>query len=346
MSQQKKARPLAERWSDDEFVIGTQADSDATEGSPDWPIAAVVESDLDLVLLIEMHANPLFRRRLLEYIFGADVQDHRFIGAWRNTYDPATGETDVLMLVEHPVGHRTALLIEDKINAQLQPRQAERYLERGEQGRNAGRWDEFRTVLVAPASYITESTSVTWQRTLTVETAIELMSVGKSPYSVPLIKILRRAISAKNKPLVENAAATEFWAAYLSYAAEHFSELEVALAKEGPKGLGAIWPIFGSQTLKDSRISIRHKDDAARVDLIVPKCAVARLNAAVGTILPEGMIITQGGKDAVIRVQVPPRKLTEAFNTQVFNVKGIFEGGIRLLDFYKIHRSTLEGLVF
>src|SRR5260370_1678836 len=67
------------------------------------------------------------------------------------------GEADLTVVYRRSEGdrERVAILIEDKIRAEFQPRQAERYRERGKHGTGKGKeWDRYWTCLVAAESYL------------------------------------------------------------------------------------------------------------------------------------------------------------------------------------------------
>ncbi len=111
------------------------------------------ERDLDLILLEELHAGNDFASWLAERI---GLKGHRFTDAEHSVsakLDAKWGETDVLAFFVRGT-ERVAVLIEDKIAASFQERQAERYHERGRALVSEGRATHYRTVLVAPKSYL------------------------------------------------------------------------------------------------------------------------------------------------------------------------------------------------
>ena len=64
-----------------------------------------------------------------------------------------TGETDITVELNTGQMLPTVLLIENKITAQFQPNQADRYREKGEKFVSKNMVADFRTVLVSPANY-------------------------------------------------------------------------------------------------------------------------------------------------------------------------------------------------
>ena len=117
-------------------------------------IECVAERDIDLLLLEELHVSAAFRSWLLAEVFEPDVRCNKFLGAWHSVSDPALGESDLIILLEDAGGSRTALLIENKIDAPPQPEQAARYRLRGQLGVEDGSWAKFRTCMTAPQAYL------------------------------------------------------------------------------------------------------------------------------------------------------------------------------------------------
>jgi len=115
-------------------------------------VDSVCERDIDLLFLVELFGSPRFRQRLINYAAG--WSERAFVGAWRGFLGPSGDETDILLVVDSETLGQAALMIENKIDAIFQDRQAERYRERGEDGVASGLWDTFRTVLFAPRLYL------------------------------------------------------------------------------------------------------------------------------------------------------------------------------------------------
>lgn len=116
----------------------------------DRPPVKTHEVNIDQLVVEELHASADFRRWLLERLI--DESDHEFIGAWQSLMTE-TGEADVAVGFRVD-GERLIVLIEDKIYAPEQPRQEERYRERGNNLIESGDWDAFTTVLLAPEEYL------------------------------------------------------------------------------------------------------------------------------------------------------------------------------------------------
>jgi hypothetical protein len=70
------------------------------------------------------------------------------------------GETDIEVIYEYE-NEKHAILIEDKISAEPQPDQAERYKNRGEKDVREGRYVDFVTFIVAPQRYLDNPANMT-----------------------------------------------------------------------------------------------------------------------------------------------------------------------------------------
>ncbi|WP_280535730.1 PD-(D/E)XK nuclease family protein [Halopenitus sp. POP-27] len=118
----------------------------------DRAITHVLERDVDLFVIQLLQTSPGFRNWFFEHLEPEDKPD-QFLGIEHSVTD-TKGESDIVFGVETQDGQRYLLLIENKIDAAKQERQAERYYERGQSYVANRSWDEFRVGLIAPARYI------------------------------------------------------------------------------------------------------------------------------------------------------------------------------------------------
>ena len=133
--------------------------------NPNDPPFNAKERDIDLMLLEEMHCSPTFVSWIAEC---ARLKGASLHVAHHSVYR-GNGETDILALIDTPDG-RVALMIEDKIGAEMQPQQAERYRERGKALCDAdGSLKCYRTLLCAPQTYLLGVPDKDWDATLSFE---------------------------------------------------------------------------------------------------------------------------------------------------------------------------------
>ena len=126
-------------------------------------LEAVYERDIDLLLLEEMHASTQFRRWLEQTIIGDQVEEASFIEACHSicgVTPGGSGESDLILLFSDATNQRWAIPIENKVTAAAQPEQAFRYRERGMHGVETGKWQRFKTAIIAPELYLSRGSDV------------------------------------------------------------------------------------------------------------------------------------------------------------------------------------------
>ena len=112
-------------------------------------IKSLKENDIDMLLLKEFNVNSEFSSWFLSTTFSKRKASD-CIGAWHSVSDPELGESDLIVLYQDGF----AILIENKIDAPVQPEQGNRYIERGGKGVDEGMWGSFGTCMVAPERYL------------------------------------------------------------------------------------------------------------------------------------------------------------------------------------------------
>jgi len=111
------------------------------------------ERDFDLMILEELHSDSGFSEWFSDAL---GLNGAKFISAEHSVSADAAGtwgETDVLAYFAIET-NRIAVLIENKIAARFQERQAERYHERARDIIAKGLANDYRTILIAPQSYL------------------------------------------------------------------------------------------------------------------------------------------------------------------------------------------------
>ena len=186
---------------------------------------SINERDLDLVLMIALHSSSAFRAALVKRL--ADVPIAGFISARRGVYDQQ-GETDILLEIRTESGERLAILIEDKIDASFQPRQAQRCRVRGEMGQTRDNWDRFLTCLCAPKRYALPHVG-DWDRVLLLEDVADMLATHDEPFAAFLSSALRQAVDKHERGgFVPNLQATAFWKRYADLYQLEFRDLRMS----------------------------------------------------------------------------------------------------------------------
>jgi len=192
-------------------------------------------------------------------------------GAWHSVTDAVLGESDILAIYKN----RHAVLIENKIDAVVQPEQGERYIKRGQKGIDSGLWDSFSTCMVAPDLYFQkEGDAKVYDTTLSYEVIAEWFAsrVEDSLRNKWKQYLLREAIEQNRRgyTIVPDERVTDFWRNYWLLAQEKFPELE--MKKPGLKPANSDWPVFSPAVLS-KQISIVHKLSRGDVDMQIQTAA-------------------------------------------------------------------------
>lgn len=119
--------------------------------------ANVHERDIDLLLLEELVTSLEFFQWFSSRMLGTSANGVKLLNAQHSVKrgnKGERGESDIEVLLQDRNGDKVYLLVENKINAILQERQAERYQRHGQQYRDNDNCKRFRVALVAPEYYL------------------------------------------------------------------------------------------------------------------------------------------------------------------------------------------------
>ena len=173
-------------------------------------INGVRESDVDLMLLLLIRTAPEFRNWLVQHAeVGLGVEE--FYGV-KKSVSGSQGETDLAVGLKTSDGKRRLILIEDKIDADAQERQAERYFERGEAYMERGHWDSFHVFLIAPDHYPGEYERENYEVIIDLSEIIKSLD-GFDHIAKPIVtEVLQRAIEKRpsDDSVFTNKIATRF----------------------------------------------------------------------------------------------------------------------------------------
>lgn len=301
---------------------------------PEIRLRGVSERDVDLLLVEEMAASGGFRAWFAAKV-GIDPESELSVVA--RSVVSSTGESDVELTFQS-AAQTTRLLLENKIDATLQPRQRERYSERGEAYVGSRLCDRFMTVLIAPQAY--SPTASGFDARVTYEELCEwfrgqLESDSRAPYKLALLdQALER--SSKGWTLVPDPNATSFWQRYWRVATEVAPDLNMPAPRPKPATSGFIR--FRPAQLP-SGVELLHKVPYGNVDLQFSGMAstageFARRHAGQ---LMSGMRIEAAGKSLVVRMSVPPAAVEAPFESSATAVRQALNAAQLLLAWYEEH---------
>lgn len=296
-------------------------------------LEAITERDMDLLLLEEFHVSEPFRLWFAGKVLDEEARGLRFVNAWHSITDGSLGESDLLVLFANPDDRVSAILVENKVDAPLQPDQAQRYAERGHAGVQRGDWHRFKTVIVAPSGYLARGgDTAKFDAQLSYEMIKDWfdhhLSEVRAAYRS---KVLQMAIkqSRRGPPARIDERVTKFYRDYWGCARREFPEL--AMKEPTEKRAGSNWAGFHPKDLGKDRW-IWHKMDIGRVDLEIKGAAasVDHLRAKYGLYLASDTTIEKAGKSAAIRIPVPVLDMFAPFEEQTDKARAGMRAAYRL----------------
>lgn len=320
---------------------GWDSESNGAEGSAPSQgllrIAGVSERDIDLLLLEEFTASVDFAQWFLKQIGDDSHAQYKPVGAQRSVTQ-SVGESDLLVALSSGSGHTKYLLIENKIAAGFQPRQAARYQERGRGYQDQGLCNWYSTVLVAPSAYLGDTANRRgFDAVLSYENLLSWFTEhgalgSRATYKTALLSSAISKAKYGYQP-VEDAPVTDFWYAYWRLAVQVAPELEMQEPKSKPSRAGFIY--FRPNVLPRG-VAVVHKLRHGFLDLQFAGLGqqLSKLRAEFGDRLLPGMTIARAAKSGAIRQKVPAFDTGRDFVDQAENARRCLEQARHLLRWY------------
>jgi hypothetical protein len=301
-------------------------------------LEAVYERDVDLLLLEEMHVSTPFRRWLESAIIGEQLEEASFIDAYHSICDVTSGgagESDLVLLFSDANNQRWAILIENKVSAAAQPEQGVRYRRRGIHGVESGKWQRFKTAIIAPELYLSRGSDVAnFDAKLSYEQVRGWFDqcVECDPDRAAFkSKVLQLAIDQSRRGYIPkmDERVTKFYHDYWEFVTREFPEL--CMDDPGEKQSGSHYAGFRPKNLPPYR-KLWHDLVGGYVDLYVGKTdSLQRLEMNHGSRLESDMQIVKVGKTiAAIRIPVPEMDIAAPFEVQTKEAGQAMEAVSRL----------------
>lgn len=241
------------------------------------------------------------------------------------------------------MGQTQRLLIENKVNAQLQPRQAERYQARGQTYITRAECGAFLTVLVAPRAYLGPLGSprgfdscVSYEQVR--QWFIDQPELGaRAHYKISLLSAAINKGSAVYHGK-EDDAVTAFWRDYWSYVSEHAPQW--LMPRPGPKPAGSTFIQVHPSDLP-SGVNLLHKLSTGHADLQFSGYGerLVELHDAFSAKMDTNMVIAPAGNSGVIRIRIPMVNVGIAFSEQLAEIVEGIDALRQLHRWWKTHGS-------
>lgn len=300
-------------------------------------IECIQERDIDLLLMEEFECNEEFRAWFLERIEPNSSAGSKLAGVWHSIKEAELGESDIIVCFDTETNSRMAVLIENKIDAELQPDQPERYLERGRIGKERGYWDEFRTCIIAPIRYVKTTDTSAFQRQITYEELLHWFSENSNEGCRIAFKskLVKEAIEKNRRgyQVVEHSEVTAFWFQYWGLVNTEFSDLQ--MPKPVKKGWKADWPEFYPANISSgTRLIHKMRDGFVDLQFAGRGNDFDNFIETVGPLLEEDMVCKKRGESAAVSIEVPSVDRFKPFSEQRASVYRAIDAARRLAKWY------------
>jgi hypothetical protein len=231
------------------------------------PGPTVQEVHIDFLLEEEFSVDLNFLQRFIEAAgqHGAPLQVQRV----EHSVSDNHGEADLIVVYQEVEGSgdRVAILIEDKIRAGFQPRQPDRYHERGESGKGI-RWNRYWTCLIAPKSYARSNSDHGFDAVVTLEQITEWIAATEPKRREFKVRAIDQAIKKAEGSGVQvvDQEMTAFRKSHYAFFEEFFADQreDVQMRLPADTWWGDAWFEIRSRLLP-SGAYINHKSQAGFV---------------------------------------------------------------------------------
>jgi hypothetical protein len=306
------------------------------------PISWIRERDIDLLICSELHANShlqaLFARK-------CGFQSQEFQGAWVSHVE-LEGENDLILAYGRESSVYLAL-VENKIDAPLQPNQGARYTQRARRWEREPNVSLVATILMAPARYQSPTGAQRFDARVDYEEVAQALVASADPRSSFLSRTLRAGIEAAHRGYVAipDATTTDMWMACWDISTKIAPRLN--FDSPGAKPRKSTWFYFrrADGFAGDSwrTAVVVFKAERGQVDLQFGGLTKDQLARLAEGFLTNDMQVVRAAKSASIRIQVNAIDFSADPRTQLKATTEGFSACERLRDFFVTHRVRLVG---
>ncbi|MEY9185778.1 hypothetical protein ABIG06_007333 [Bradyrhizobium sp. USDA 326] len=306
------------------------------------PIERKYERDLDLLLAEEFAVNPAFAERFKALTKFAS-EPATIANFWVSKSD-SLGESDLIVVYQRGDGSRFGLLIEDKVDANFQPDQAQRYRLRANRDRSDGVYADFELVLCAPDHYLQSRNDLDgFDRQISLEQIAEMLDAEGDARAAYRAGFLKTAGTKRINAWVreDDIATNAFWDAAYDLASHHFPILELKPLK---LTRNSAWITIRPHDLPTmpKHVYVSLKGDKGRVDLTFANTTAHMFQQLIKEFLEPKMTVHQTGAAAAIRLKSPEFTIANGIDEGIPKVKAAFEASSRLIQFYRAFRPELD----
>ena len=241
--------------------------------------ASIVERDMDLLFLEEFAASQEFAALFLnkcgveefevERVIHSLHQDGEGCAIAQMKGETSRGESDMTVIYRCH-SERRALLIEDKIDACVQPHQRQRYEKRGLEAVESGEYVAFDVFLVAPEGYLGTSAAAGYENVVSYESIRDYFLRQGTVRSMFKAAMVARDIDkqkARSAIKIPNEQVTDFFDSYVHYVTANYPSYSLETPSGRQRGSKSSWMVYATRM---QGVKIKHKVRGC-VDLVFKK---------------------------------------------------------------------------
>ena len=302
--------------------------------------SSVEERDMDTLFLELIGSDKDFLKIFIDKVENIKGQSFEVQSIELSKSDN-DGESDITVIIEGN-GIKHGLLIEDKINADAQEEQCNRYTLRGEKGIKNGDYQDFFVFIVSPQKYYDlDSEAKKYDHFVSYEECRDYLKTKDiTLYQIWLQQFEQAIEKAKKHSSTEfNEDVNAFFNKYADYQKSNFSDLDLATNTKSSNGY---WPHFRT---KNKDFYILHKANFGCVDLTINGAGdktsdMKLLESCLHKFGFSEMKVVKTGKSASVRIEVPEFKFTSQFSDDMYPVFDKCFSAVRrlleLMDFIEV----------
>lgn len=296
----------------------------------------VRERDMDFLIMRQFAEDKTFVKEL--FLSKIGISDDFEVLEVSHSVKTSDGESDIVVVIEH-AGEKIGLLIEDKVNADPQENQADRYLIRGGKEKQKKTYKGFYTFIMAPRTYLyeDEENKKVRRKASGYEFVIPYEAMTGYLHSEFDLAVIKSAVDPKRQRYtpIRDDAVTEFWTKMYDFVEEKYGDcLHLQGEKGESRGNAAHWATINIESNK--RIVIKFNRDC--VDLEIGGMAGSFLEFCKKNqpqVEGHGFSLWPAGDSLAVRAYIKHIDLQLPFEEQKPQVEEAFEVALRLMELAK-----------
>jgi hypothetical protein len=276
--------------------------NDLPENQKKYPYITARESEVDSIVVEEIFCSKDFQNWLLSKV--SLNENSELIGAWKNVMPANFGECDIVAeFIEN--NKKIVILIEDKIDAPEQPKQAERYHKTGKFLVEKGEIDQYITCLLSPKDYFKEGAPMEkYDKKISYEELLKWFEKQDDSKRMRVKQmVLQNGINRAKTGYVQtiDEITNRFYKNYENIARQNNPELGFQYNK--PYSKDNSW-LNIKPGIFPPNVIIVHKSKRGFVDLQISKIDIDNFSKFMINKLGDNMTIQKTGKSISIRILV------------------------------------------